>query len=276
MFEPLHDEPDRHAGDHRHVLVRGSQVLVRVERDTVRSLTTDEARALLDGDPGDVVLGRFEGITYWVSSLPDSIEIDDDHRLDNLRNFHGRMADHEWNIGGRATQIHDWHRDNRFCGRCGGPMERSPGERAMRCPVDGHTAYPRLSPAIIVLIERDDGRALLGRSGRWDTPMYSTLAGFVEPGETLEEAVQREVREEVGVEVDDIDYLASQPWPFPNSLMLGFTAKWTSGDIRVDGVEIADAQWFSHDDLPQIPGKLSIARRLIDAWIARCGGIVAP
>ena len=139
----------------------------------------------------------------------------------------------------------------------------------MRCPVDGNTAYPRLSPAVIVLIERDDGRALLGRSGRWDTPMYSTLAGFVEPGESLEETVHREIREEVGVEVTDIRYFSSQPWPFPNSLMLGFTAQWASGEIKVDGVEIADAQWFTHDELPMIPPKLSIARRLIDDWVDR-------
>jgi NAD+ diphosphatase len=271
MFEPLHDEPDRHEGDHRHVLVRQGQVLVRVEHTSVRSLTTDEARSLLGNEPGEVVLGRLDGVTYWVSSLPDHIEFDDRHHLEGLRGLHGRLADHEWNIGGRATQILDWYRDNQFCGRCGGPMSRASGERAMRCPDDGHTAYPRLSPAIIVLVEREDGRALLGRSGRWDTPMYSTLAGFVEPGETLEEAVQREVFEEVGVQVGDIRYVASQPWPFPNSLMLGFTARWVSGDIRVDGVEIADAQWFAPDELPSIPGKLSIARRLIDGWISRQG-----
>jgi len=139
----------------------------------------------------------------------------------------------------------------------------------MHCPNDGHTAYPRLSPAVIVLVERDDGRALLGRSGRWDQAMYSTLAGFVEAGETLEDTVHREVREEVGIEVDRVEYFASQPWPFPNSLMLGFNAHWAGGEIEVDGEEIVDAQWFIHDELPMVSPKLSIARSLIDAWISR-------
>jgi len=272
MFEPLHDEPDLDDGVHRHLLVRDGELLVHIESESVRSLTTREARDLLGAEPGEVVIGRLEGITYWVTELPHHVKPGEQHRLTGLRNLHGLLHAHEWDIGGRATQLHDWFRDNQFCGRCGGPMDRAKGERAMRCPLDGHVAYPRLSPAIIVLIERDDGRALLGRSGRWDAPMYSTLAGFVEPGETLEDTVHREVFEEVGVELGEVTYIASQPWPFPNSLMLGFNARWKSGEIAVDGVEIADAQWFSHDDLPSIPGRISIARRLIDSWIVRQGG----
>lgn len=276
MFEPLHDPPTDHRGAHRHLLVRGDRLFVRVEHaeGTARALTGEEHDTLLAGttDPAGhepLVLGRLRDTIYWVTRLPDHVEPDDDHRLDGLRALHGHLADDEWNIGGRATQILDWYRDHQHCGRCGAPMERAPGERAMRCPVDGNASYPRLSPAVIVLVERDDGRALLGRSGRWDIPMFSTLAGFVEPGESLEDTVHREIREEVGVEVSDITYVASQPWPFPNSLMLGFNARWAGGEIDVDGDEIAEARWFRHDDLPMIPPHLSIARRLIDGWIER-------
>jgi NAD+ diphosphatase len=143
------------------------------------------------------------------------------------------------------------------------------GERARRCPACGLLAFPRLAPAIITLIERDDGRALLARGRTFPIPMYSCLAGFVEPGETLEEAVHREVREEVGVEIDDVRYWASQPWPFPHSLMLGFNAAWAGGDIVIDPTEIVDANWFAADDLPAIPPGISIARRLIDDWVER-------
>lgn len=250
-------------------LVRGDAVLVS-QRDaaTAEAIPLASARELTGSDP-ELVLGRTGQTVYWASGLPDHVDVPDAHRLEGLRSLWGHLDETEWNIGGRATQLWDWHRDHRFCGRCGEPMQRAPGERAMRCTVDGHTAYPRLSPAVIVLIEREDGRALLGRSGRWDVPMYSTLAGFVEPGESLEDTVHREIREEVGVRVDDIRYFGSQPWPFPNSLMLGFTAQWAGGEIAVDGEEIVDAQWFAPDELPMIPGELSIARKLIDAWTER-------
>lgn len=166
-------------------------------------------------------------------------------------------------------QLVEWERTHRFCGRCATPTEPAMGERARRCPTCGLLAFPRLAPAIITLIERDDGRALLARGRTFPIPMYSCIAGFVEPGETLEQAVHREVREEVGVALDNVRYWASQPWPFPHSLMLGFTAEWAGGEIVIDEAEIVDAKWFSADDLPPIPPGISIARRLIDDWIER-------
>ena len=146
-----------------------------------------------------------------------------------------------------------------------------PGERARRCPSCGLLAFPRLAPAVITLVEREDGRALLAKRSMAGG-MYSCLAGFVEPGETLEEAVCREVKEEVGIEIGELSYHSSQPWPFPHSLMLGFKARYRSGEIECDGEEIADAQWFLPGELPDLPGPVSIARRLIDAWVARSGG----
>ena len=186
-----------------------------------------------------------------------------------LMGLWGQVDDITFTVAGRAVQLVEWERTHRFCGRCATPTEAAMGERARRCPSCGLLAFPRLAPAIITLIERDDGRALLARGRTFPIPMYSCLAGFVEPGETLEEAVHREVREEVGVEIDNVRYWASQPWPFPHSLMLGFNAEWAGGDIVIDPSEIVDAQWYSANDLPAIPPGISIARRLIDDWVER-------
>ena len=163
-------------------------------------------------------------------------------------------------------QLVEWEHTHRFCGRCATPTELSPGERARRCPRCGLLAFPRLAPAVITLVDRGD-EALLAQGVNFGMPMYSCIAGFVEPGETLEEAVAREVHEEVGVQVEDVRYQHSQPWPFPHSLMIGFRARWSSGDIRIDPTEIVDAKWFSRDDLPMVPPGISIARALIDAWM---------
>lgn len=183
-----------------------------------------------------------------------------------LRQLFGAISDEEFGIAGRALGLTAWDRDHRFCGRCGTATNRSATERVRVCPRCGFGAYPRLSPAVIMLVERD-GKALLARNARTKMPFYSTLAGFVEVGETLEEAVAREVKEEAGIVISDITYFGSQPWPFSGSLMIGFTAKWASGEIQMDPVEIMDAAWFAPDELPVVPPKLSIARELIDAFI---------
>jgi NAD+ diphosphatase len=147
-------------------------------------------------------------------------------------------------------------------------MELQEIERAKKCPNCGLLHFPRLAPAIIVAIERGD-RLLMARSRRFTTGMYSVLAGFVEPGESLEETVAREVKEEVGISLKDIKYFGSQPWPFPHSLMIGFTATYASGEIVMDDSEIEDAGWFTVDSLPPLPGKISIARKLIDGFIEK-------
>ena len=188
-----------------------------------------------------------------------------------LRQLFGALPDEDFSLAGRALGITAWDRDHRYCGRCGSPTERSPTERVRTCSRCGHGSYPRLSPAIIALVERD-GRALLARNARFPLPFFSTLAGFVEIGETLEEAVAREVHEEAGIRIGEIRYFGSQPWPFTGSLMIGFTARWAGGEIVCDPTEIADAEWFSPDELPRIPPKLSIARELIDDFVVRHGG----
>ncbi len=157
----------------------------------------------------------------------------------------------------------EWDLSHRFCGRCGAATVLKEGEQARECPACRSLSYPRISPAVIVAVVRGD-RILLARAARSPPGLYSVLAGYVEPGETLEECVRREVREETGIEVANLRYFASQPWPFPHSLMIAFTAEHASGEIAVDGVEILDAGWYRADGLPGIPGPMTVARRLID------------
>lgn len=169
-------------------------------------------------------------------------------------------------ISGLAGQLINWSINHRFCGKCGSLTEDKKDERAKICTVCGQVYYPRLSPAIIVAVVKDD-RLLMGNSPRFPSKFYSVLAGFVEPGENLEECVKREVREEVGIELKNIEYFGSQPWPFPDSLMIGFTAEYKSGEINVDKKELSDAAWFARDEIPRIPPSISIARKLIDWFL---------
>jgi NAD+ diphosphatase len=212
-----------------------------------------------------ICLGTFDGRPCFATA----VDTDEHEGAVPLMGLWGQVDEITWTLAGRAVQLVEWQRTHRFCGRCATPTEPMTGERARRCPACGLLAFPRLAPAIIVLIEREDGRALLARGRAFPIPLYSCLAGFVEPGETLEEAVHREVFEEVGIEIDDVRYHTSQPWPFPHSLMLGFNARYVRGDLVLQESEIVDAQWYDATDLPQIPPGMSIARRLIDDWVAR-------
>ncbi len=183
-----------------------------------------------------------------------------------LRALFGSLDDAQFALAGRALQIVDWDRTHQYCGACGQATADRASERSRECPGCGLVAYPRLAPAVMGLVRRGK-QLLLARSPRFPEGMYSALAGFVEPGETLEQCLEREVHEETGIRVRDLRYFASQPWPFPHSLMIAFFAEHESGDIRVDGVEIVDAQWFEVGNLPRLPARISIARRLIDAAI---------
>jgi NAD+ diphosphatase len=167
----------------------------------------------------------------------------------------------------RAYHIAQWRRESRFCGSCGAENADSPEELARICPACGRQEFPRISPAVISIIINDAGKALLAHNKKFLTGVYSLIAGFNEAGESLEATVAREIREEVNIEVRDIRYITSQPWPFPNSLMTGFCARYASGEIRVDGVEIEDAQWFDRDALPKLPGAGSVSRYLIGRWL---------
>lgn len=188
-----------------------------------------------------------------------------------LRQLFGVLDDEDFGIAARALGLTTWDRDHRWCGRCGGATARSATERVRSCGACGFGAYPRLSPAVIVRVEKD-GRILLARNARTRMPFFSVLAGFVEVGETLEETVAREIREEAGIEVGDVQYFGSQPWPLTGSLMIGFTARWQGGELVAADGELLDAAWFAPDALPQVPPRLSIARSLIDDFVVRHGG----
>jgi NAD+ diphosphatase len=187
-----------------------------------------------------------------------------------LRKLFGVLGAEEYSMAVRALGILNWDRTCRFCSACGAPLRRHDAILAKQCEACGFTMFPRISPAVIVLVERQD-KVLLARASRFAEDLYSVLAGFAEPGETLEDTVRREIREEVGIEVGDIRYFGSQPWPYPDSLMIAFTASWAAGEINVDNDEISDARWFTVDDLPKIPDRISIARSLIDWFIEKHG-----
>jgi NAD+ diphosphatase len=189
---------------------------------------------------------------------------------DGLRSLYPLLGDLLWGIAGRAAQILTWDRTHHYCGQCGTPTENAGHERARRCPSCGLVAYPRLSPAIIIAVVRgaEEGRQLLlARNHRFPSGRYSVLAGYVEPGESLEECAYREVLEEVGVRIKNMRYFGSQPWPFPNSLMIGFTAEYDGGEIRIEESEISDAGWFEADALPDLPPRMTIARKLIEWFV---------
>jgi NAD+ diphosphatase len=217
-------------------------------------------------------LGTLHGRACVAVVLPDG---DDDSaavaaglRFAGLRSLFFKLPDPLLAIAARAFQVVEWDRTHRYCGRCGAPTRDKAGARAKECPACGYVSYPRISPAMMVLVTR--GRELLlARASRFPGGMYSALAGFVEPGETIEDCIRREVEEEVGIQVTDIRYFASQSWSFPHSLMIAYTAEYAGGDMRPCDEEIADAQWFSLDALPQLPSGISISRHLIAATIAR-------
>jgi NAD+ diphosphatase len=213
-------------------------------------------------------LGELDHHPCYSVEVPEETEAPGGMAFEGLRQVYGRLDEDLFWIATRAVQIVDWDRTHRFCGRCGAPMEVKATERAKLCPRCGLHHFPRLAPAIIVLVERGDA-LLLARSRHFTTGMYSVIAGFVEPGETLEEAVVREVREETGISIRDIKYFGSQPWPFPHSLMIGFTATYEGGELALEDSEIEDAGWFTRDNLPPLPGKISIARKLIDGFLAK-------
>ena len=167
----------------------------------------------------------------------------------------------------RACHIAQWRQESRFCGSCGAKNNDVSGAALRLCPVCGRQEFPRICPAVIVIITDDENRILLAHNTKFKAGVYSHISGFNEAGETLEDTVAREIREEINIEVRDIMYIKSQPWPFPNSLMLGFSARYSCGTIRPDGNEIEDAAWFTADNLPELPGEGSLSRFLINCWL---------
>jgi NAD+ diphosphatase len=233
--------------------------------DALPSLDALGADVLPDGA---ICFGEWSRRTCYALALKDP-QAPPGLRSVGLRAVYGELGPAAFAIASRAAQLLTWDREHRFCGKCGTPTERAAGEPARICPACKLHAYPRISPAMMVLVHR--GReVLLARNRNNTSGMFSALAGFVEAGESLEETIVREVREEVGVEVGEIRYFGSQSWPFPHSLMIAFTAAYTGGEVVPDGIEIAEARFFDVDALPQLPpAGLSIASRLIGTLTAQ-------
>jgi NAD+ diphosphatase len=205
--------------------------------------TTEDLEALGVPVSGDHPLGTLDEAPVLAAVVPESTVLTGPWRFQGLRALLGTFDEARFAAAGRAFHIYDWVTTSRFCGRCGAAMTRVLAERSMKCPACSLTQYPRIAPAIIVLVRRGE-RALLAHNSRFPAPFFSTLAGFSGIGETLEETLRREVLEEVGVRVGALRYFGSQPWPFPHSLMIAFMAEWESGEISVDGDEIGAADWF--------------------------------
>jgi NAD+ diphosphatase len=249
----------------------------------------DPATRVLAASAGGVVVAGERPRMFAVDELPEGLElvllgVDGDDRAvfaadpgdqlpgerRGLRDLAPMLSQAEGGMVAHAVGLLNWHRRHRFCANCGAPTDAREAGHVRVCPACGTQHHPRTDPVVIMLVT-DGDRALLGRQAQWPAGRYSALAGFVEPGESLEEAVAREVREEAGVQVADVRYRSSQPWPFPSSLMLGFSARWAGGEAAVRDAELEDVGWFTREAIVGgdvlLPPPTAIARRLIDEWL---------
>jgi NAD+ diphosphatase len=247
---------------------RGYRLLARLENGSAQIPSMENLDELGLYPLREQYLGVLDGRHCFSAEIPEDAELPEGWSVLGLRRLYGLLPEELFLVAGAAVQIVDWDRTHHYCGRCGAETHDRSKERAKECPQCGLVSFPRISPAIIVLIEKGD-RLLLARSHRHPEGFFSVLAGFVEPGETLEDAVHREIYEEVNIRVKDIRYFGSQPWPFPHSLMIAFTSTYAGGEIQLEEEEMAEADWYSADNMPGIPPKLSIARQLIDWFVAR-------
>lgn len=248
------------------------ELLSITESGIPRPVTADEFRWLDVSVEHRLFMGDWRGVSCYALDAKGSVP--QKYAVSSLRAWLGRVEPGLFYLAGRAVQLVEWINNHAFCGRCGSKTNEHENDRATSCPDCGLVSYPRISPSIIVLV-RKDKKALLARNRMWPTGMFSTLAGFVEPGESIEQTVHREVREEVGIEVCNLRYFGSQSWPFPNSLMLGFHADYRSGEFEYGDGEISEARWFDADDLPNIPGGTAISRWLIDEFVEEMRAIDA-
>ncbi len=267
-FVALVAVPESPSGPAYWFIFQGNQILVRREEGRASVPLVVDARDLGLNPLRIQYLGLLGTRHCFSAECAADLPAPEGFVWSGLRALFGLFDDVMFTLAGRAFQIIDWDRTHLYCGHCGTPTTLKTGERARQCPKCGQTHYPRIAPAVMALVQRGD-QLLLARSPHFPPGMHSALAGFVEPGESLEQCLVREVKEEVGVDVTNLRYFSSQPWPFPHSLMIAFNCDWAGGEIVPDPTEIEAAGWFDLDHLPVLPNKISIARRLIDATIAR-------
>ena len=255
------------AGAGRWLVVQDQKLLVVPDGDGFRlpaGATPEAPPRGLDGLGPRHWLGTWAGEPCWVAALPKGAPVPDGLRPETLVPMQGtRLPDDLLTMGGMAMQLLYWESTSGHCPRCGAPTGRLEGEWGKRCGACSYEHYPHLHPAVIVLV-RDGDRVLLARKAIWAPGRYALVAGFVDNGESLEGCVAREVKEEVGVDVKDIQYVGSQNWPFPSQIMLGFIASYAGGEITIDREELEDARWFPRTEMPVGPARHSIA-----GWIIR-------
>jgi NAD+ diphosphatase len=240
----------------------GNQVLISFDEQGNEVFPRADPKDFGDMTPR-LKIGYFNGLSCFAietEQVPSHLV----GELRPVRSLYASAGPEIFELAGRGTQLIDWEKNHRFCGHCGTPTVMKNSEFSLECPSCRLTAYPRISPAVMVLIERGN-ELMLARSPRFRPGVFSALAGFVEAGETLEQCAVREVREEVGLEIKNLRYFKSQSWPFPNSLMIAYFADYAGGEITPDPSEIEAAGWFARDALPPLPEPVSIARQLIDA-----------
>jgi NAD+ diphosphatase len=213
-----------------------------------------------------IYLGDLNGVPCFTARQ--NTDTKNDLEPFEIRSLHSQIPNELYSLIGYASQILTWSENHQFCSRCGTKAEASETERAMRCPSCGLMNYPRISASMIVAVTRRD-ELLMARGHHFPKGLYSVVSGFLEPGETMEQCVAREVMEETGLDVCNIRYHSSQPWPFPHSIMIGFTADYAGGELKIDPKEIEDAGWYTPDHMPaRIPSASTIARTLIDDYLA--------
>jgi NAD+ diphosphatase len=253
-----------------HIVVSDGEVLGINGQHPWRALTQDEWRWCGLEARSTHYLGDLSGVPVFAEEVDADSDDPEGYEFNTLWGFLMSVEQSVFYLIGRAKQIIDWHKQHHFCGACGEVTSTAPVDRSRKCEKCNLAFYPRLSPSIIVLVHRGE-EILLAKGANTRGNFYSTLAGFVEAGESIEETVHREVFEEVGLKVKNLKYFSSQSWPFPNSLMLGFHAEYESGEIVLQEEEIADARWFHYSDLPNKPAMMSISGWLIDHYIQRMG-----
>jgi NAD+ diphosphatase len=260
-FVLLHSAP-AHTDTH-HLVFRGDELLVHATDFSLPDAAVCSALGV--NVEATYAVGMWNERHYRTAWVEKDAVATPDYEFRKLRSLFGTLDLELMAIAGRGFQIAEWARTHRYCGVCATPMQTAENEHCMKCPECGMSAYPRISPAMMVLVKKGDA-ILLARHAQSPTGRHSALAGFLEPGESVEDAIHREVFEEVGLKVRDLKYFGSQSWPFPHSLMVAFTAEYESGEITPDPAEIAEARWYGpQEELPPVAFNISIAFALIAA-----------
>lgn len=253
----------------QYFLFRNREIVFRTET-CPEPLSESEFNSLFAGKATCIIPLDRNNHTHFAAEIPEGMILPAPFNVSGMRKALGNMHEEMLPFWLRSAHLLQWEKSTRFCASCGNALETHPTETAKRCPACAALFYPTISPCIIVLIYRntfEERQVLLAHSPKFPLPVYSILAGFMEAGESAEETIRREIYEEVGITVKNLRYFASQAWPFPHQLMLGFFAEYDNGEIQIDNDEISDARWFSPDALPKIPAKGSIARNLIDTFL---------